>query len=54
MNLGEKQNIMTKLKDIEENLTQENIESATKEELIEYLALVDKLKAMLTTTYETK
>lgn len=33
-------------------MTEDKIENATKEELIEYLKLVDQFKALLLTTFE--
>jgi hypothetical protein len=44
--------IVAKLEEINKSMTKENIEKATKEELIEYLKQVDEIKALLKTAAE--
>lgn len=39
--------IIKKIEEINQNINEKNINSASKEDLIEYLKLVDQLKAML-------
>lgn len=52
MNLEYSQNIVRKLKEINNNLTEDKIKNATKEELIEYLKMIDEFKALLLTSSE--
>ena len=44
--------IVKKIEEIGRNITKENIENATKEELIEYLKQVDEIKALIKTMTE--
>jgi len=44
--------IVAKLEEINKKMTKENIEKATKEELIEYLKQVDEIKALIKTAAE--
>ena len=46
--------IVKKIEEIGHNITKENIESASKQELIEYLKKVDELKALIKTVTELK
>ena len=52
MDSNKSQNIISKLKEINQNLTEEKINKASKEELIKYLKQVDEFKALLLTVAE--
>lgn len=52
MNPNETEEILKKLQEINESLTEDNINKASKEELIKYLKQVDEFKALLLTASE--
>lgn len=52
MDSSKSQNIISKLKEINENLTEDKINKASKEELVAYLKQVDEFKALLLTATE--
>lgn len=52
MNSEQSQNIIGKLNEINESLTEDKIKNATKEELVKYLKMVDEFKALLLTSSE--
>lgn len=45
------ENILKKLTELTEAISGENLKTASKEDVIEYLRLVDELKAMLITEF---
>ena len=49
METEESQNIIQKLNEINKSLTEDKIKNAKKEELIEYLKMIDEFKALLIT-----
>ena len=49
---NKKDDLLDKLNNISANMDKDTLKNATKEEVIEYLMLVDKLKATLLTIYE--
>lgn len=52
MDSEQSKNIVQKLNEINKNLTEDKIKNAKKEDLIEYLKMVDEFKALLITSSE--
>ena len=48
----ESKEILEKINSLHESLTEESLKNASKEDVFEYLRLVDELKAMLITTID--